>query len=149
MERLANFIRLPAEEKAELLRVLPVLIGIRCGLSILSLQKLYRFILRWGRGKQQPDSPDPSYPDQVSKAIEKASPYVLGENACLTQALAGLFLLRRRGYPAVLRIGVKKREDNMLQAHAWLVNDGKVVLGGKAIELERYTQLPDLENAHL
>jgi hypothetical protein len=148
MKRLANFIRLPNEEKAALLQVLPLLIGIRCGLRVLPLQKLYRFILRRGGIKQRPDQPDTTYPGRMAQAIERVTPYVLGENACLTQALAGLFLLRRRGWPAVLRIGVMKKEDGSLQAHAWLMSEGQVVLGGKAIELERYTQLPDLENAH-
>ncbi len=148
MKRLINFIRLPAAEKALLLKVMPLLVGIRCGLSILPLQKLHRFILHRGRENHRPVSSDLTYPDQIAQAIERASVYVLGENTCLTQALAGLLLLRRRGYPAVLRMGVMKREDGALQAHAWLVNEGKVVIGGKAIELERYTQLPDLENAN-
>ncbi len=42
---------------------------------------------------------------------------------CLRQSLALWLLLRRRGIPAELRIGVRK-EGGDLQAHAWVEHQG-------------------------
>ena len=46
----------------------------------------------------------------------------------LTQALAVQFLLTLYSYPAVVHVGVTK-EEGLIQAHAWLESDGKVVIG--------------------
>jgi hypothetical protein len=45
---------------------------------------------------------------------------------CLEQSLVLLWLLRRRGIPAELRIGARK-EANRFQAHAWVEFDGTVL----------------------
>jgi hypothetical protein len=45
--------------------------------------------------------------------------------SCLQRALTVVFALRRRGYGADLRIGVRKIGSN-LQAHAWVELDGVV-----------------------
>jgi hypothetical protein len=48
-------------------------------------------------------------------------------------------LLARRGYPALLHIGVVKGEQEQFQAHAWVVTEGEIVMGGS--ELARYAPL--------
>jgi hypothetical protein len=52
-------------------------------------------------------------------------------------------LLARRGYPTFVHIGVVRGEQEQFQAHAWVVTEGKVVIGGS--ELERYAPLAVLE----
>ncbi len=59
---------------------------------------------------------------------------------CLTQALAGLILLRRRGLTAQLRFGVVKATSANLQAHAWLEAESGIILG-KVPQHTRYTPL--------
>jgi hypothetical protein len=75
--------------------------------------------------------------------VETASRRTPGLKTCLAQALAAQVLLTRRGYPALLRIGVAKGERQQLQAHAWVESEGKIVIGGS--ELERYTPLAVLK----
>lgn len=62
---------------------------------------------------------------------------------CLTQALAASSWLRRRGLPADFYVGVVKREDGALTAHAWLRSDDLMVAGG---EVAAFTTLvaPDV-----
>jgi len=48
---------------------------------------------------------------------------------CLTQALAGMLLLGANGHPALLRVGVAKKEDGGLRAHAWIDSGGETILG--------------------
>jgi hypothetical protein len=75
-------------------------------------------------------------------AVETAARHMPLANTCLTQALAAQVLLARRGYPALLRIGVVKGDKDNLQAHAWVESEGEVVIGG--YELERYAHLATL-----
>lgn len=50
---------------------------------------------------------------------------------CLRQSLALLYMLRRRGQEGRLRIGVM-REAGYLKAHAWLVQNGRSILGSQS-----------------
>ena len=58
---------------------------------------------------------------------------------CLKKALVLSWLLRRRGIPTELRIGVARQEGGLVKAHAWLDCDGQAVLGHE--EMERYEPL--------
>ncbi len=50
-----------------------------------------------------------------------------------------------QGLPAELCIGVAKEGGNRLAAHAWVMSDGRVVIGGSPEDLSRYTRLTALE----
>jgi hypothetical protein len=67
--------------------------------------------------------------EQLVWAVKTVSPY-LPRASCLTQALAAQALLSRSGFPSQIEIGVAKDELRQLQAHAWVVCYGQVVLGG-------------------
>ncbi len=57
-------------------------------------------------------------------------------------AIAGALVLRRRGLRDVtIRFGVR-RTGGRLEAHAWLIHRGVVLLGGQ--DLDSYTPLADL-----
>jgi hypothetical protein len=49
--------------------------------------------------------------------------------SCLTQALAGKMMLRRRGWPSVLVLGVARADQTTFMAHAWL-QCGTLILTG-------------------
>ena len=72
--------------------------------------------------------------DRVARAVEMAARRTPGAKSCLAQALAAQVMLGRRGYPALLHIGVAKGKQSRFQAHAWLESKGKVVIGGAAQE---------------
>ena len=109
---------------------------IRIGLRLLPFQTLKQLLdsASKSRAANQFSS------DRIAWAVTAASRYVLGDKPCLTQALAAQLLLKRRGYPASLRIGVARKEGGELQAHAWVESEDRVVVGGG--ELSRYTPLP-------
>jgi Transglutaminase-like superfamily len=73
---------------------------------------------------------------EVAWAIRAASARMPIDAACLTQAYAGRILLRRRGIPAVLHLGLatglegKDTSDiSLTAAHAWLEAGGAKVTG--------------------
>jgi hypothetical protein len=66
----------------------------------------------------------------VTRAIGIMSRHTPWESACLAQAIAGKFMLQRRGVPSLLVLGTRKDDAGNLTAHAWLrVGDG-IALGG-------------------
>ncbi|HIE94984.1 MAG TPA: lasso peptide biosynthesis B2 protein [Acidobacteria bacterium] len=58
---------------------------------------------------------------------------------CLEQSLILFGILRRRGIPAELRIGVRRAGDG-LNAHAWIEHEGRRLLDGGIAD--EYTTLP-------
>jgi hypothetical protein len=87
-------------------------------------------------GQQQHETPMTDTPScrptlrAVARAIASASRHAPWESACLVQAVTAKLMLKRRGIPSTLYLGVA-REDDRLTAHAWL-RSGYVVLTGGA-----------------
>lgn len=67
--------------------------------------------------------------ERVGWAVRAMSSRTPWSNPCLTQALAGFLMLRRRRLPGVICLGVEKR--NTVRAHAWL-RSGDAILTGEA-----------------
>jgi hypothetical protein len=83
-------------------------------------------------------------PSDLARLVA-ASSVVTPRATCLTRSLSLQAMLRRRGYRAELRIGVAKPDDRPLEAHAWVVLDGEVYLGGP--ELSRFSPMPTPNSA--
>ena len=67
---------------------------------------------------------------EITETIERLGRFLALQINCLSQALVGQKLLRRKGFNAQLKIGVLKNRDDLLTAHAWLWNiRGLVILG--------------------
>ncbi|NEQ84407.1 MAG: lasso peptide biosynthesis B2 protein, partial [Moorea sp. SIO2I5] len=62
---------------------------------------------------------------------------------CLARALTSYTLMVQYGYVPQLRIGVAKGESGQLEAHAWVENQGLVVIG-QLPDLTRFKTLPSL-----
>jgi hypothetical protein len=142
MKQLGKLRRLPATQRRELLRALVLLWAVRLGLWMLPFDTLRR-LLAAEQVVPRPDRPAEPTERRVAWAVLAASRYV-PRPTCLAQALAAQALLRRQGLPSQLRIGVARQEDG-LEAHAWLESQGRVVIGGG--DLSRYVPLPRLERS--
>lgn len=66
---------------------------------------------------------------------------------CLTRSLVLWHWLRDRGAPAEIRLGVSKRADGGLSAHAWVEFDGLPLNAGQDL-LVRYAALPSPPRRH-
>lgn len=134
-------------ERALHLRAALLVVAVRLGLWLLP----YRF---WRRLMERPVRPQarraagrPSA-DAVASAIRAVSHRVPGAT-CLTQALAARALLARFGHSSSIRIGVAPAGGGRFDAHAWVECAGRVVLGGTAESLARYSVLPTPEGSRL
>lgn len=81
-----------------------------------------------------PDAPPTELANQVGWAVDVVSRRTPWESACLAQAMAGKFMLCRRGLSSLLYLGTKKDEFGEFVAHAWLQNGNKILLGGGGAE---------------
>ena len=113
---------------------------IRAGLWLLPFRTVQKFAFAAKKPKDSPFSVE-----QFVWAVRATSQYVPAAT-CLTQALAAQVLLSRAGHSPRVEIGVAKNEKNEFQAHAWLVLNNQVLIGGT--EVERYTPLTAWEEGH-
>jgi hypothetical protein len=142
MKLLRSFIRLPATQRWLLIRAALLLGVMRLGLWLLPFQMLRRLLARFALGPTRVPDTDGFSRARVVWAVETAARHMPSASTCLTQALVAQTLLERRGYPAVVYIGVVRDDRDELQAHAWVKSEGEVVIGGS--QLERYTPLATL-----
>jgi len=78
-------------------------------------------------------------------AVTRAHRYGPSRGACLQEALVGLLMLSRHGFPSQLQIGVRKGEQGQVEAHAWVENGGDIVIGGPRSQIEEYSALRNME----
>jgi hypothetical protein len=76
---------------------------------------------------------DPGGASEIARAVSRASRFHVKRMRCLEQSLASLWMLRRRGIAAALRIGCRSK-GGILDFHAWVVDDSGSVLAGHGHE---------------
>jgi len=77
---------------------------------------------------------------EIAFAITAMARRVPWRSDCLAQALAGQTWLARKRIGSEIVVGATIERDSNFEAHAWLVRDGKVLLGG---DVARYRVLLD------
>lgn len=89
------------------------------------------FALRSGAEVAFPDQASRAMAERIGWAVQTAASRAPWHSTCLTQALAGSGMLRRRGIPATMSMGVAKASHPAggIEAHAWLSCAGVVLTG--------------------
>ena len=115
----------------------------------------WRLRLRFRKLKKILTSSEPSIPPErhqqekipssqrLSIIFYKADLFV-PKTTCLSKSLAGQHFFSRYGHATRMHIGVRKDDQNNLEAHAWLTIDDKVVVG-QTDELDSYLEFPSLD----
>ncbi|WP_208347735.1 lasso peptide biosynthesis B2 protein [Pseudaestuariivita rosea] len=80
----------------------------------------------------------------VAWGIPKMARFVPGAT-CLTQAMAGQYMLARRGCETILRLSIDGTQGDDLRPHAWLMSGHVIVLGGKSDMYHAHRQLIDFK----
>ena len=76
-------------------------------------------------------------------AVEHASKLVPAAS-CLTKALTLRWLLAKSGQQCTIRIGVNKADNGAVKAHAWVIQNGVVLIGSSGSEHVRFVPIVDL-----
>lgn len=130
-----RFRELSLAELFLLTRTTTVLVAVRLALWLIPFRNLRRMVAlitqpRFARATRLSVN-------QLGWGVRAASRLV-PRATCLTQAIALHILLRREGLESSVQLGVAK-EGECLKAHAWVENQGEVVIGNH--ELERYSTI--------
>lgn len=118
-----------------LARCLTVVSVVRLALTVSSYNRIRDLVTRLDASR------DASIAElrRVAWGVAAAARLVPGAS-CLTQALAGQYLLARQGSASKISIGVERGTGSELKAHAWLMSGNHIVLGGS---LNGFTHLVD------
>lgn len=143
--KLKAWLALPRTRKVQVLEAAALLALARLMVRTLPFHR-YSGLL--GRPVQQPGLPSLSVDEtrvaeEIGAAIAIAARHVPWQAACLPQAMAGGWMLRLRGLPALLQLGAAKPQSQM-QFHAWLHSGNVVVSGG---ETGAYAVIASFEQA--
>lgn len=138
MRNLSRFFALKGTQKLFLLRCVFVVSAVRLGLTFLSYNWLRRRI-------NVKDAVAPGNLEELRRVAwgVAAASRLVPQATCLTQALAGQYLLAAAGKYSKIQIGIERGTGSELRAHAWLVSGDHIVLGGSAKSLARFTHLID------
>jgi hypothetical protein len=125
-----NFLRRPAGEKRLALEALWYLAFFKVSLKIHSFHTLtQRYDLKVTQAENHETVSDRQTLKSVRWAVWRVSRSVPWSSVCLDQALAAQRMLSRRNIPGNLYLGVAKKEDAGLKAHAWVRCNGEFVTG--------------------
>lgn len=131
LRRLEQWRSLAPGERRLLLRLAVLLPLIGAALRLLGYNRSRTLLERLSQPSKRRIPPDPTAPtadtaQRIARLVSIAANHGPYRATCLRQSLALWWLLRRRGIPAALRIGVRK-EQGELQAHAWVEHDGQAL----------------------
>lgn len=133
-----RFLRLPAGERRLLLEAALMLAVTAAGIRVVRFQAVRRWLARLAAVSDR----EVRAADRIVWAVETASGRLPGARTCLPRALVAQALLARHGFPANFRIGVARRDDGRVAAHAWVECGGEVVIGGG--DIARYCSLLEI-----
>jgi hypothetical protein len=124
LRQLKTFIRFTQQDRNLVLRATTALVVCRVRLRLQGIEKIRAWASRRGNGT--------AAPSQLTWAIEIVSRRVPG-TTCLSKALALQHLLSESGHRSELKIGVDNAQEGFV-AHAWLLFDEEILIGGGAAE---------------
>jgi hypothetical protein len=122
---LFGILSLSGSEMIFLSRCLLVVAAVRLGLTLLSYNRVRSLVTRLD-ARQCASMGELR---RVAWGVAAAARFVPNAT-CLTQALSGQHMLARQGNASKIRIGIERGTGEQLKAHAWLVSDNHIVLGG-------------------
>ena len=136
VRRAAKFLGLPFSDQRLLMRAALAVVGAKLAIRALRLPAARAAVLRLERLGW---FVTPAPADRIVWAVAAAGGIIPGMKNCLVQAVAAEAMLIRAGHPCEFRIGAAKSGPHALIAHAWLENEGRVLIGD--FEVDRYAPL--------
>jgi hypothetical protein len=139
MSQLSKFFRLPFADKILAAEAFLLLGWARFAVLVLPFRWVAKFIgeQKEFSEKEVEKASNDSGIYRIRWAVRRISRFTPWRSNCLAKAIAGHFMLRRRGISSTLYFGMTKGAKGKYAAHAWLKSNGVILTGGA--NLERYT----------
>jgi len=142
-QSLSKFLSFSWQDQILVVKATFLLILIRLGLKFLDLKTLQKQLEKIPQPSQNSNRQALSI-YKIIWSITTASSY-MPKVKCLARALAAKALLSQQGYPAIIKIGVAKDQQQAFIAHAWVECKGRIVIGGIGNSVSKYKVMP-IEN---
>ena len=139
MHKIRRFLSWRPSDRWVFIKTYFTLIGVNLLLEFVPFFHLRKLIATQSRKNIKAKS-DPLVVHRIVEAIEIASRFTPRKSTCLVKALTGYYLLTKNNIPVEMCVGVKLGLPGQLDAHAWIVNQGEVILGDLD-NLPEYTKL--------
>lgn len=121
MPKLRTFAALPAGEALAVAEAVFFLLAARLAIGVVPLRRWAHAIAPTTAGDRATDAEaGRAAAVAVGRAVQRAARNLPGTYLCLPQALAGRWMLARRGVPSQLYLGTRREADGTLDHHAWL-----------------------------
>ena len=134
MNTLLAFARLPAATRALAVEALLSLALARALVARVPLRR-WRHRLDLAPAPAEQDAPVSAEAlntaRRLGRIVRKVALRAPFRAACLPQAIAAQWMLRRRGIPSRLVFGTRRNAGSALEFHAWLRAGGEILLGGE------------------
>lgn len=151
--RILKFLRFGHQKQLVVIQAFAIQLGVRMALHVVPFYRILRFLNRLQSINMEGMEGGKAVfmrqmvrinttPDVLAWAVRSTSRYVPGSK-CLCQAITGQILMSLNGLSTELRIGVQKLDTEPLAAHAWLIQQGKILIGNLP-NLADYVPLPAL-----
>jgi Transglutaminase-like superfamily len=132
MSQVRRFCLLTLQEKLSFLEAFGLLATISLSIKLVAFRYIHALLQRGQltdpRGNTFPHQDHADSLSLVSCSVSRAAKALPWETLCLSRSIAAFLMLRRRGIPTDLVLGVK-RQASSLVAHAW-IEVGSVGAGG-------------------
>jgi hypothetical protein len=139
MENFRKLLSLCPSNRWLVLNAYFTIIGMNLLLKFVSYNRIRQSIANQSLRKKTYNQ-DPSCAIRIAEAVKLAGQYTPGKTTCLVKALSGYYLLTKHNIAVEMYIGVKLGLPGQLNAHAWIMNQGEVILGNLE-DLPSYTKL--------
>jgi hypothetical protein len=143
MIRIRKFLQRARPDQWLMVQAIFVLALVTLGLRFLPWLPFQRQLIGLAHRRRQVRRAHRPAAQRIAWAIQVAG-RLIPLAACLPQALAAQFLFIRNGYPADLQIGAARNADGRFEAHAWVISEGGVIVGGLP-DLARFVPLSPMQ----
>ena len=143
IRKLRVYCRLSRQERRLAMKSIVLVALVRLGLWVMPFQTLQRASEYLGRTRRRRGNAAGTR--EIVWSVRLASRYV-PRATCLVQALAAQILLGRNGHAGQVHIGVAVDPERGFRAHAWVENEGEILIGGSE-ELDGYAPMLVLDGS--
>ena len=128
LQRWREFRTLDTDRRRLIVEAAALVGVIRVGLRLTPFANLRRALDACSKRALTADDVSPS---AIAWAVGAVGRRYRARPTCLVEALAADIMLRRRQYPSVLHLGVRKMDNRSrpLDGHAWVECEGSIVVG--------------------
>ena len=121
--------RMPRADRSLFVTAWLALVGVTLSMRVVGFQRMHGLLSRrvpQARGPVSSPGADSARVLAATRLVDVAARNTGLSHTCLHRSLVSWWLMRRRGFDVVLKLGARRCEDG-LEAHAWVEHAGVVV----------------------